>query len=509
MKETFKLSKNVTKYVIPFALENGDVKLSCESISGVQRGREPLWKKVDFTKTECDLYDAMQAIIAAGNETAIGHAYEINSNLKKRELPEITGKKKDSGDTFALKIKNCGFYFFEGGIGFFWYEVIADGVQESDEFLKINNAVKELSYLNNNFEFMITKEENYSTDIAENNFDEKTYRAEYLSEAEKQNAKIYVRDGIVWVKYRVQKEFTFKEWIQGYLEPLCIKTYFSSRIWQDKEKQMAVTIPDKALVFSSVLVKEKEDIKDKMPIYSLVYHLGRGYTAAYKMPEYYKEEYNSRFLCPFENSVWYSSHEGCAHVIDVREGSDNEPFFTENYWERLHTYFFVYIMVLQQHYSLLDMNQKLAELPKHVEEYSRAAARKQLKEYKEEMAFFFMNYAHLKVSHITQQNMFYEYLKNIYGIDEMTAVLREKVELINDMADNWQQKSRSRLTKFLSIVGSVFVFIQTLNNILGMYELLPVKGYFSLGGFAVATLIASVIAGLIIVGISGWFSDRV
>ena len=74
----------------------------------------------------------------------------------------------------------------------------------------------------------------------------------------------------------------------------------------------------------------------------------------------------------------------------------------------------------------------------------------------------------------------------------------DKISLVNDIVERWRQRQRDKRVLSLSITGGVFVTIQTLNNIIGIYDYFSFDKYIKRGTFSLITLMGSILLGIII-----------
>jgi uncharacterized membrane protein len=66
------------------------------------------------------------------------------------------------------------------------------------------------------------------------------------------------------------------------------------------------------------------------------------------------------------------------------------------------------------------------------------------------------------------------------------------------MVEQWQEKLKARNILAFSIIGGIFVVIQTLNNVFGMYDYLTLAKCVPKELYTSITMTASVLLGLII-----------
>lgn len=532
-KDKMWLSKKSSRFIVPFsyAVTGKDCYEKLEQMSAGDNNK--LWTPYDFSKTECDLYDFVKASLEPASGNAICHGYIVNSSCKKKILPNVAirfGKEKDNPREIDVKIDNAGLYLFENGIGFLWYQTNAEDVSLLD-LIELNNVIKEFSHNNVSNQCYQSVTKQMSTGIAVQNcyvasnnvplpedavvFGKKKERYFLASQLPhswdfEQSYEYYERQGEIWGKCDSRELFRFVDWVMELLEPVNVEDFFASR--EERMGDEKRNIPDKAVLFNIVLCVREEDgqklqYEREGKYFQHLFHLSKGYSTKYQVPDDFGQSEQNRCFIPFKNSSWFASEEGCAQIIDVEEKGENRAFFQDTYWNRQEIYFYVYILVLQQYYGLLKINYRLSGLPKMLKDFGKAEARKQLKECREEINFFFTHSVYLKVSHISHQNQFYSYLREQYGLNEMTDKMKEKIIGMNDMVDAWYEGTRRRKTLAVSIVGSMFVFIQTLNNILGIHGYLPWKDSISVGEFTVVTFGIAVLISILAAFILNVFGD--
>ncbi len=129
----------------------------------------------------------------------------------------------------------------------------------------------------------------------------------------------------------IRKINLFNDVFRNYLSGMEVESYFANRVQDEK------ICPDRAIPFSwvyEILETDNVDVLDK------AFHLGRAYKSSYDMSTRIKEE---DFYMPFDDSIWYSSLEGCANYTSP---NTEKSFYTGGYATRLNTYFYLYVLCL-------------------------------------------------------------------------------------------------------------------------------------------------------------------
>jgi hypothetical protein len=509
------IEKNLVRFIIPFSFELNQ-KLSfasqCQKILQFNE-KEKIWIENCIAEKECDLYDAIQKTMqfSSGDNQGIGQNYRINPNCKKKYFPKLEARIKDEA-TCEIVLTDMGLSVFQIGIGFFWYEI---NIRTSDinEILLINNALKEMSHSDSRVKMVQTNQRNEKLDYCYDKIievippgdDSSLYlkikgkeggylRRSFLPEEIQKEVSIciYQKENDLWYQYSHEIEFSFLFFILQQLSVFSNIQYFASRekLYQGNK----VRIPDKAILFS-FLIEQEIERKDILPY---LYWLGKGYTKSYIIPNNPLENPGFSIYEPFMNSIWHACIEGCAQIVCKTENSSNALFFETTYIKRLEDYFYIYVLVLYQYYGLLKMDREISLLPNEMEGYQKKEMRIKLYGYKQKLNFFLMNSSFLRISHISHHNYYFEFLKKAYGTDQITALILEKVTLMNDMVEQWQQRKKNRTMLIFTITGGIFILIQTLNNILGIYDFFQLEKWFGQFEFAFISLFIAALIGFVI-----------
>ena len=517
MNNKMDMDKNRVRFIIPFAFlksKKTDFLAICKSISEISESwADRLWLEYCIGSKECDLYDAIQKSMqftSAGNQ-GIGQCYKINPNCKQKHFPKLKAMMKD-GSYVELSFEDMGLHIFQAGIGFFWFELMIN-THDFEVLLTINNALKEMAYSNPDIKFLTTYYVNENLSIhyeaIRQEIPQKDEEQQYikiegknggyinrqmLSEEwnKKTDTSFYISENEVWCKYRKEEEFNMAMFVLDHLTPFEDMKYFASRSKTLNDK--TICIPDKAILFS-VVIENSIEGKELLPN---LYWLAKGYVDSYFVPDNFINHASSAVFEPFQDSIWYASMEGCAQIIYKSQNNNRSTFFETTYQKRLEDYFYIYILVLHQYYGLLKLDEDITSLPNSMKGYNKLRARKQLYGYKQDLNFFLMNSVFLKVSHITNHNLYFEYLKHSYNLEQMMSLIMEKVTLMNDMVEHWQQKQKNKKLLGLTITGGIFILIQTFNNILGIYDYFGLSAWISKGVYSIITMLSSILLGFIL-----------
>lgn len=509
--------ENCLRYIVPFTYDDSE---GLEAINHRIRtitieGRKetlPLWEEANLIRKGNDLYDFVKNSFqdAERSEQAIGSTWEISRQCRKSYFPKLYLTHHSS--VLPLTIQNLGLYLFRTGVGFIWYELDLP-VQSAENFVEFASILKEFSFLPKGtfLEEETVEELDTGCSLRHCTAKEQANPPEsYLSiqgrpelalpktsvqapERFSADARFIERNGTIVGRQtsRRKSEYFFARFVLKALSFLSIKSFFTSRTKKDVQENL--TIPNKAILFSSVLLGNVQTTE----ILPYLYWLGKGYTPSFHYPDSFIRNYESLTCIPFQNTHWYTSLEGCSQIVTASADEKTNLFFESAFKERLLSYFHLYVMALHQHYCLLKLSIDISLLPSTKEGYNQSSARKLLKQYKEDLNFLLMNFMYLQVSPISHQNDFSDYLHKNLGIHEMYQLLKEKTSLMNEMVAEWQNDKTSRRLSIFTIIGSIFVFIQTLNNIVGLYDMnfLSINSYLPEADFTFFALLSAVAIG--------------
>lgn len=511
------IDQNIIRYIIPFSFQI-DKKTSFRSIHHKIKevpgnSKEPLWVEYCINNQECDLYETTQKSMQCSiyENQGIGQYYRINPACRQKHLSNLKVVKQD-GLSVNISFGDLGLHIFRAGVGFFWYELKVDTSNMKD-LLLINNYLKEIAHSNSRIRVFASEDINKKLSTTQLTIVDKPpagedsdsyikitgkntgYIKRSVIEAEIENNKeaiLYFHDSDLWCKYTEESAFDFSLFIQEHLSPINHIKYFAGK--ERTRDEHISNIPDKAILFSVVI----GDSTEKSDTLHDLYWLGKGYIDSYFVPDNFVEDYRSATFEPFQDVIWYASLEGCAQIINKSDNRERNIFFTTTYIKRLENYFYVYILMLHQYYGLLKFDDNISMLPNDILGYNNSKHRRKLYSCKQELSFFMMNSVFLRVSHITHQNLFFDYLKKSYEIENITELMMSKVNLMNDLVEQWQEKQKGSNLLVFSIIGGIFVLIQTYNNILGIYDCYGLEKWIGIGLYSAVTLGISVLLGLLI-----------
>ncbi|MGN1119942.1 MAG: hypothetical protein ACI4Q4_06260, partial [Oscillospiraceae bacterium] len=169
--------------------------------------------------------------------------------------------------------------------------------------------------------------------------------------------------------------------------------------------------------------------------------------------------------------------------------------------KRMENYCYLYVLVLQQYYSLLEYSTRIGKLSAFPSGKNGKKHLKELRRCVEEMNVFFMKNTFPGISHISHQNDVYKYIRDIYDINGFYEETKTGIDAIADMLEeNHSEESADRLFLW-TIIGAVFVLAETLLNFGEIAKLLTSGGE---GSAAWWLTVGGLLAGSLVVGAVVW-----
>lgn len=227
-------------------------------------------------------------------------------------------------------------------------------------------------------------------------------------------------------------------------------------------------IPDKAILYNYVAISEsaiKEsgyEQESKNVLETMAYYMALGYNKTYEMDMHVREG----MLHPYNNIVEFVKKEGFAECAIFKE--KNKNFFINRKFINMRTdYFHMYMNLLQQSYSILNMSKELAtSLPTNQESYraGKKGISKRLEDIETRINLFLIKSVKASVSHVENQNEFYSYVENGLHIREDLDALRDGVGTLEEIQ---RRRESARQEKRNELMQTAFALL----TILGVLEL--------------------------------------
>lgn len=402
-----------SKYIVPFSYESLEYNQLHE--------KSDSWALEDRNTLESDIYEYVQQsfittenISSADSASKIACIYKYNGDYL--------------SENFKLKYMNAGAYryffmrevhvaLFQTGVGLLWFvPEISGKCEELSELIDFTYNLKELA------------RNEKSNCIFRESIEE--VRAGDDIPADK-----LLPDG---KRYKKDSHFFVGEWIDNIAKTISGKiTYYPSRVRTiDGVKRI---LPDKAVLFHCGTVELEENIDNG------IIYLSRGYKSSYKLNTVLQTE----IFQPFENVKCYASSEGCGYYAIVNH--DDYAFFGDLNKVR-NDYFSLYLLALYQSYTLLRYSELIAtKLSAEYDDYSDYS--KELEDNLDEITtglnVFLAKSVYSSVSHVQQQNEFFNYVSGRLLINENISSVSAGIEALNNIESNLYEEEIQKRNHFL------------------------------------------------------------
>lgn len=431
------IRQNMLRFAIPFHFRNY-VELENNNFEVL---RAKGWTRDHLISGECDLYDYIADLIEESNSNAIASSWRI----KEQKILKGVYSTKVAERYIDWELSQVGLILYDTEVGMFWYEI-----KNKASFSDIDE-MQEFAYIIKEFARKKAKDIYKYFSVPKNEL--KASMEQLQSDAGIEDIKeISGKDGMV-IKWR-QNINLFADVLQTFLVGLHIDSYFANRIFDGK------IIPDKGISF--VWVLNDPDTMNDSVVTSNVFKLGRCYKKTYSMPRKAKDD---DFYNPFDDSIWYACLEGCGNFTYPQE---EKKFYIEGYRGRLDTYFYMFILCIGQYYSLLQLEQEVAQLSTDDKKY--VSGNNVLEDMLDKIHIFNLRNKYSQVSHVTHHNEFYQYLIRRLGIDELHQELEQGLQLLYEMIERKKSIRNAKRYKVISIISSIFVGVGLFGNINQIYD---------------------------------------
>ena len=439
------------RYIVPFSIEVSGNSTCRDVIAEIDESVDEFggtWYQTSVRNGEQDIYEyILDSFDESGYslESNIGAAFTYVPS-KEKKFPSIKYQNSEYNDSISayedketadFNIVDMGMYLFNTGIGLLWYEI-------SD----INLNTEQLSVFNFHFkELNIAKNYHY-------------FKSDYYD------------------------YFIMGDYISRILKVLGVDLkYYSSRLNLSREKDSAVFVPDKAILFNYIVFDKNEEVlgevigdNQEKSLIKAAYYFSKGYKSTYKvLPDIEKNMYH-----PFQNAYWNISKEGAGfYLVD---SDDNHKFYTADkglYQKVMNDYFLIYIIVLQQEYTLLKYAEMIgknltanpdkyldSELYDENEEKNNSEfirLEREVRRLTTEVNVFLTKNVRASVSYVQVQNELYLYARNnlnvLNDIKDLTLGLDSLQGLLHDSKQQWESDEEEKRDKRINTTLGLFTVV--------------------------------------------------
>lgn len=481
--------RQMSRFVIPFSFP-----LECyDRLSdGVEKQREstrkgqgaPLWKRQQFHDNENEFFPFFKDSLNLQDAHSIGALWELvgknDERLRGKLFYHLKGGTEQEG-WVRCDISGAGLALFKTGVGLAWFEL---SLALWSKFPSDQDA-EDLTPR------QVIEVNNYCKDICHRNLSSgrKPFRffpdKAYLGEEPPAGIPPY-------------REFSMFPWLwQFFFAPMVGMIsgdirFFSRRRQKSGDGQTPETGPDKAHIYTALyLAKPLAPEEEKHALY----WLRRGYQESYLPSD---RDLEGERLQVFENFTCAACFEGCAFLAYETGKVGTDRVFGEHLMtSMLRAYFVLYLMSLHQYYTILKLSAELAQLPGQAEAFGPREFQ-QLLCLREELGLAYTKAFFPQASYVGHQNTVYEHFKQGLQIDRLQAELSQKANVLTELIQDYRARRQERYGRTLTVIGGIFVVIQTLNNVLGIYDMAPVPAALGRWGFGALAMGAACLLGVIL-----------
>ena len=481
------IKKAFMRYYVPFTFECENIKqfnLTCNIC------QESFGDISDVIKSEADFFENVSSKYQHGSSSSIGCCFS-SSRIKKPQLLSVDKELK-------VQFLDVGLFLNKNGIGIFWFEVsLCETLLNNVNLLiEFQNCFKELSRRKNRFNWVECSSEtieiNNTTNtngVIKNSDDIARFLDEIGFCIEGKNIeKVVLKKNKNPLLIASQlTDFHLGKWIRNVLSFLNDVRFMPERI----SKNDGTNLPDKAILCNCVSYYSDNSDEEL----DFIFHLTHGYTSSYQRNrDFVKEVY-----APFYNVKWFASQEGMGQYIRLTD-ENKDSFFNSLVFERMKNYCYLFVLILQQYYSLLKYSKLIASLPDEGNNVSRTLYYKMTSLANELNRFFLCN-TFPQVSHISHQNEVYEYLRKVFRISEFYSQVSEGLDAATERIKSYQSERHDDHIKVFAIVGAILGIADVVNNISDITSFVLGVNSFN---YTWLNAVVSILSGSIAIGFTLW-----
>ncbi len=408
--------KQFTKILFPFSYNPLDIKIK-EAFYENSKGKKfPVF--LPFSLTGEYLRDGLNLLLNENGQTAkIANCYALNINcrsyfcLPSQKAGTISFMTRMAPEApYSISLQELRIYLFESGVGFLELEFCYQTASLQD-------------YSNISYFLCETKSrQNYFSSSRKTGKDD---NGNFITQT---------------------NTFTLSDFITRINQCIC----------DGKEGLQFYYKSEKPLLYSYLLTDTKPDNHE-----DLLYHLNKNYKDSYKFDT---TCLGINTIHPFENYYWTASLSGVTNLSYQTDDKTTNHFFEDNFYEKaLTTYYYLFLNVIHQRYSISRIMAEMAQLNCFVYDYS--IMNKQLTEAQkcEEKAInlkfraFFQNPS--SVDHI---NAYYQMLTKAFETEVLFDAFSKDIVNLQSICDRYMQRIQNRNEKIKQLKQSkteIFVLI--------------------------------------------------
>lgn len=440
---------------------------------------------------ESDVYEYIRDEYFAGNcvkNTSNGVRFKLKSDSRILEFDYCYMNHVIKN----LYIKDLGIYLLSSNIGFIWYEIDSDNklntiFADTRKLIHFQNIFKEISNVSKISLFRHIGESR-----------EAFFMGEWIMDIVTDLPCIKDKDKCFQASRSIDKSKFDKEYNKKYANNFEVYKINENGLFK-KIKENEEIYPDKAIIFNYIVFENPSKFNSSRYIYDgmakdNIYRLTNGYALNYRV-----ETNNLTVFQPNVNIVSYGNRQGCGYYVWNLKDSGN--FFDEIMFEKIMAdYFTMYIKALSQSFSLLEFSNTIANvLSSDVGSYINYDEKNTDKQSDNIVSIiasvnsYMVKSTTTSVSHIEQQNGFYNYLidqlrikgdfKTVKsGLDNLLNIQTSTVNKHNEEVAEAQNEFIKNLETIGTLISVLVIptsckeIIEYFSGVKGFYE--P-ESYFS------------------------------
>ncbi len=477
--------KQKSRFVIPFSFaaeRYGELRARVESCQKqVRSGSVPFWRPWRLREGENELFPFLRSSLDADTPQGIGALWRPNPQWQPHGalFYRVPPKGQERPDYVHCDLTVGGLALFKTGVGLAWFEL---SMSAWPDFPTGRNAcmpsVSQVIEINN-----------YCKDICHRNLSPRQERFLFYPR------RVYAEADRSPTEPDEAFPFSLFRWLwETFFRPLGQVDFFSPqhrRRKQGETEPLPEVGPNKAHLFTSLYLGQPQPPHEAL---ENLYWLRKGYRPTY-LPSAPSLDPDSReVLQLFENLTCGVCFEGCAFVGHHTGLIKTDAVF-QDHWEHMtETYFLLYLISLQQHYTLLGLSAQMAQLPSGLDRFDAREYRHLLR-IQEELGLAYTKAFFPRASYIGHQDMVYDRFREILCIDRLQEDLLQKTSVLSQLIRSYQERKKELFAHTLTVTGGIFVVLQTLNTVLGIYDMEPRLALLGRWGFSGLVLLLSLLLG--------------
>ena len=461
------------KYLVPFKyysprIYDDPYRILTNRLTALCKSADAVWKPSSAVlRAEQDVYRYIlesfggSFATASDNYTCSIWKYSLHSGKKIRYF---NTKQENKVKYIDFIINRLDLFIFRNHIGILCYEItLLSQVNDLSDILEFQNSIKEFSYKDKSVRILVPvlKCSISSQHIQDTpskmlnplkliNQDNKTIWVDrsYLQEI-CDNPKVLSESEII-VNQRIKNvnsqriviydSFNIGLWIDSILQDVFNLETISYSYFAHRKYEGVLCIPDKALLYSYLFIKDQLSEEDTT-IFASAYCLANGYSDRYPVPD----NIISEIFAPFKGTTWYASRQGCCCIV---QSNKNVNFYETIFKSKVvNDYFYLYVLLLNHIYGLTYYAEMITkDLSADVFNYTRPndEMQKKLSFLNAEVNLFLMKCTYVSVSSLQHQNDYYDYIKKQLGIEGDVLSVKDSLERLTVLQDSLIKQSDER-----------------------------------------------------------------